>query len=108
MTLQATRDRARAIVKLAALGAPSSVREWLKRDEFGGWERSALVLLAKLKEPAVIASIEARGATEADIDRELANELVLAALTAALADARKNEGARGARRRELHRKAKRS
>jgi hypothetical protein len=100
-------ERARAIVKLAAVGAPSSVREWLKRDEFGGWERSALRLLALLDDPKVAASIAARGATDADIDQELANELVLAALTAALADARKNEGARGMRRRELSGKVKR-
>lgn len=94
-------ERARVIVKLAASWAPSSAKEWLKRDEFGGWERSALGLLAKLEEPAVAARIAARGATDEDIDQELANELVLAALTAALADARKNEGARGMRRRKL-------
>lgn len=101
MTTSPKHERARGIVQLAALGSPSSVREWLKRDEFGGWERSALGLLAKLEEPAVAARIAARGATDADVDQELAHELVLAALTAALADARKNEGARGMRRRKL-------
>lgn len=97
-----TIERARAIVKLAAEGAPSSVKPWLTLDEFGSWEKSAQALLERVNEPEVLASLTKRGiTTEADVNQMLANELVLAALQAALADARKNEGARGARRRAL-------
>lgn len=93
--------RVRAIMQLAGEGAPSSVGAWLKRDEFGGWERAALALLAKTREPAIALRIKQEGLSDADINQHLANELVLAALTATLADARKHEGARGLRRRRL-------
>ena len=99
-------DRARGIVQLAVLDAPSSVREWLKRDEFGTWEQAARKLVAKLDDPEIAAKVQARGATPEEVDQQLAHELVLAALTAALADARKNEGARGQRRRRLRQGSK--
>lgn len=90
--------RARAIVALAA-AEPSAAQEWLRRDERGSWERTALDYLAKLDTPAVQAKLAARPMTDAQVNEEIAGRLRLEALEAMLADARKREPLAAARRR---------
>lgn len=88
MNLVPDHTRARAVVALAA-STPSAAQEWLKRDEFGGWETFALRLISMLDEPVIAARIAARSMTDDAVNEEMAQQLRLAALRAMLADARK-------------------
>lgn len=81
-------ERARQIVRLAAKHG-GSVKEWLRRDEFGGWEKSARELLV-----STAARAAELGLTADQVDSEIAGILKMLALKAMVNHLEKRRGKR--------------
>ena len=79
--------RARRIVEQASKIARNNYsREWLRRDEFGTWEKNAEKLLEESAERAA-----QLGMTEEAVDKEIANVLALTSVRAQISAKNKSK-----------------